>query len=177
MTAPTLEQRAAAIRLLGLDVDGTLTDGRLWFGAEGEVFKGFHVQDGLGLKLLAQAGIEVMWITARQSRIVAARAADLGIAEVVQASRSKRVDLLDIAARRGLTPEQLAFMGDDLHDLPAFGTVGLAVAPANAHPWILEHVHWQTTRAGGEGAVRELCDLLLTAQGHRTAIIDGFLAK
>jgi 3-deoxy-D-manno-octulosonate 8-phosphate phosphatase (KDO 8-P phosphatase) len=169
-----VHERAARVRLLALDVDGTLTDGRLWFGADGEQLKAFHVQDGLGMKLLQQAGVEVAWITARCSEIVKRRAADLGVSRVVQGCEAKASALQRIGDELGLAPNQLAFMGDDLPDRPALRMAGLAVVPANAHPWVAAVAHWKTATRGGEGALRELCDLLLVAQGRRDALLRGF---
>jgi 3-deoxy-D-manno-octulosonate 8-phosphate phosphatase (KDO 8-P phosphatase) len=162
-----LLERAARIKLLGLDVDGTLTDGRIWIGPEGETQKAFHVHDGQGLKLLTDAGIAVAWITARRSAIVERRAAELGISSKAEALRRHCSEL-------GIAPEQAAFMGDDLPDRPALRIAGLAVAPANAHPWVAAVAHLQTQSRGGEGAVRELCDLLLIAQGQRDVLLRKY---
>lgn len=182
MTTPTLLddptallERAARIRLACFDVDGTLTDGRLWMDAEGREQKAFHIQDGLGLRLLEREGIRVVLVTARDSAVAKARGRDLKLSEVHVAVGDKRALLLEVAERHGIAPASVAMMGDDLVDLPAMCVAGLAVAPADAHPWILGHVHWQTRRRGGEGAARELCDLLLTAQGRRDAVMTGFL--
>jgi len=160
--------------MLALDVDGTLTDGRLWFGADGEQMKAFHVQDGLGMKLVRGAGIEVAWITARSSAIVDRRAADLGIERVVQGCRDKAEALQQACSDLGIQPAQVAYMGDDLPDRPALRLAGLAVVPANAHAWVAAVAHWKTAARGGEGAVRELCDLLLVAQGRRDTVLRGF---
>lgn len=168
-------ERARKVRLVGLDIDGTLTDGRLWIGASGEQFKAFHVQDGLGLRLLRDQGLHVVWITARRSAIVAARAAELGITEVIQGCRAKRDALVERCGAHGLTLDQAAFMGDDLPDLPALLACGLATAPANAHAEVARRVHWQAQSAGGEGAVRELCDGILHAQGRFEAALRAFL--
>lgn len=155
--------RAALIRLACFDVDGTLTDGRLYFDSEGREMKAFHVHDGQGLALLRRAGIAVAMVTARRSDIVERRANELDI-EAHQGVGDKRTCVEQIAARLGLQAEQVAFMGDDLPDLQAMSIAGLAVAPANAHAQVLEHVHWQTRASGGDGAARELCDLLLHAR-------------
>nr|WP_282452781.1 HAD hydrolase family protein [Lysobacter sp. CAU 1642] len=160
--------------MLALDIDGTLTDGRLWFGAEGEQLKAFHVQDGLGMKLLQGAGIEVAWITARSGPIVERRAADLGICRVVQGCKDKGAALQQACTELEISPAQAAFMGDDLPDRPALRLAGFAVVPANAHAWVAAIAHWRTAARGGEGAVRELCDLLLVAQGRRDAVLRGF---
>ncbi|TBR37134.1 MULTISPECIES: KdsC family phosphatase [Dyella] len=159
-------ERAAKIRLAVFDVDGTLTDGRLWYAEDGHETKVFHVHDGLGLKLLQSAGIQVAIITARISHPVALRAEELDIAHVYQGQSDKRASLQQLLDALNLAPEQAAFIGDDLPDLPAMGLSGLAIAVANAHPWVAERAHWQTQRSGGQGAAREVSDLLLLAQGH-----------
>ncbi len=161
--------RAARIRLAVFDVDGTLTDGRLWYGEDGHEIKVFHVHDGLGLKRLQANGIHVALITARISHPVAVRAEELDIAHVYQGQNDKRACLLELLDALKLAPEQAAFVGDDLPDLPPMRIAGLAVAVANAHPWVAEQAHWQTSARGGEGAAREACDLILHAHGHDDA--------
>ena len=165
--------RAAKIRLIGFDVDGTLTDGRLHYGTGEQDGKTFHVQDGMGLTLLRHAGIHTALVTARHSPVVAARGTELKIAHLHIGERRKLACMQRIADGMGIGMEQVAFMGDDLPDLAALRGVGLAIAPANAHHWVLPDVHWVTPRPGGEGAARDACDLLLFAQGH----VDGILAR
>lgn len=171
-----INQRAAAIRLAAFDVDGTLNDGTLVYPGEGHELKHFHVHDGLGLRLLADSGIATAIITARQSEAVRVRAAELGVKHLVQAAGDKRRSLAELAGALGLAPEQCCFMGDDLPDLGAMALCGLAVAPANAHPWVRARAHWVTPARGGEGAARQLCDLLLEAQGKADAVLARFLA-
>ena len=161
--------RAAKIRLAVFDVDGTLTDGRLWYGEDGHETKVFHVHDGLGLKRLQANDVQVALITARISHPVALRAEELDIAHVYQGQGDKRGCLLELIDALHLTPEQVAFVGDDLPDLPPMRIAGLAVAVANAHPWVAEQAHWQTRHGGGMGAAREVCDLILHAQGKSDA--------
>ena len=161
--------RAAKIRLTVFDVDGTLTDGRLWYGEDGHETKVFHVHDGLGLKQLQVNDVQVALITARISHPVALRAQDLDIAHIYQGQSDKRACLLELLDALHLTPEQAAFVGDDLPDLPPMRIAGLAVAVANAHPWVAEQAHWQTSKSGGLGAAREVCDLILHAQGKSDA--------
>lgn len=163
--------RAAKIRLACFDVDGTLTDGRLHLDDNGGEAKSFHVQDGQGLALLRRCGIAVAFVTARAGNVAERRGAELG-AEVHVGVKDKRACVDGIRARLGVSADEVAFMGDDLADLAALAAAGLAVAPANAHPWIAERVHWRTQARGGEGAARELCDLLLTAQGKVDALLD-----
>jgi 3-deoxy-D-manno-octulosonate 8-phosphate phosphatase (KDO 8-P phosphatase) len=161
--------RAAKIRLAVFDVDGTLTDGRLCYGEDGREIKVFHVHDGLGLKRLQANGIQVALITARISHPVALRAEELDIAHVYQGQGDKRACLQELLDALQLAPEQAAFTGDDLPDLPPMRLAGLAVAVANAHPWVAAAAHWQTTKGGGMGAAREVCDLILHAQGKSAA--------
>ena len=144
------------------------------YDAEGRESKAFHVLDGQGLRLLEDNGIAVALITARRSAAVQSRARDLGLSHVHTGVKDKAATLRMLCASLGLSASETAHMGDDLPDLPALAIAGLAVAPANAHPWIAERVHWQTRARGGEGAVRELCDLVLEARGHREAILAAF---
>ena len=165
--APSTEllARAARIRLACFDVDGTLTDGRLYIAADGTETKAFHVHDGLGISLLRRAGITVAFVTARTSPAAEVRARDLGV-EAHTGIRDKCAFVDGLRTRLGLEPAEVSFMGDDLTDLGALSAAGLAAAPADAHPAILGHVHWQATLRGGEGAAREFCDLLLAARGE-----------
>ena len=167
-----LVARAARIRLVGFDVDGTLTDGRLWFDADGRESKAFHVADGQGLVLLRKSGITVAFVTARDSAVAAHRARELGVEGHVGVA-DKLACVEAMRDRLGLSMDEVAFMGDDLPDLPVLRRVGLAVAPANVHPWLRDAVHWTTPSHGGEGAARELADLLLHAQGKVDALLDG----
>lgn len=161
--------RAAKIRLVVFDVDGTLTDGRLWYAEDGHETKVFHVHDGLGLKLLMASGVQVAIVSARISHPVALRAEELDIAHVYQGQGDKRACLEQLLEALQLAPEEAAFVGDDLPDLPPMRIVGLAVAVANAHPWVAEHAHWHTRLSGGQGAAREVCDVILHAQGKAAA--------
>lgn len=172
-----LMARAARVRLLGLDVDGTLSNGRLWYTSDGREFKAFNVLDGLGMKLLRDNAIEVALITARESPIVQARARDLGLRHVFQGARDKLECLTHLCHALSIQPEQVAFMGDDLPDLPVLSRVGLATAPADAHAWVRARVHWCSRAGGGDGAVRELCDLILVAQGKAEATLRRFLPE
>ncbi|MCW8808233.1 MAG: HAD-IIIA family hydrolase [Rhodanobacter sp.] len=161
--------RAAKIRLVVFDVDGTLTDGRLWYGEDGRETKVFHVHDGLGMKQLQAHGIQVAIITARISHPVALRAEELDITHLYQGQSDKRACLRELLDALKLAPEQAAFVGDDLPDLAPMRLAGFAVAVANAHPSVSTQAHWQTSRGGGRGAAREVCDLILHAQGKTDA--------
>ncbi|MEO5629797.1 MAG: HAD hydrolase family protein [Thermomonas sp.] len=175
MTAPAYPtdvlQRAAGIRLIGFDVDGTLTDGRLFYGTDGAEAKAFHVQDGLGLVLLRHAGITTALVTARISPVVEQRGRELQVPHIHTGERGKLARMKKIAAGMGIAMEAVAFVGDDLPDLATLRGVGLAIAPANAHSWVLAEAHWTTPRDGGAGAARDACDLLLHAQGKVDAIL------
>ena len=166
--------RAARIRLACFDVDGTLTNGDLTYGHDGRESKTFNVQDGLGLRLLEDHGIAVALITARESTAVVARAHDLRLSHVHTAVKDKAACLRGICESLGIGTDEAAHMGDDLHDLPALAIAGLAVAPANAHAWVASRVHWRTPSAGGSGAGRELCDLILQARGLTAAVLGRF---
>ena len=170
--ADDIRQRATRIKLACFDVDGTLTDGRLFFDEQGRESKAFHVLDGQGLVLLRRFGIEVALITARNSLVAQARGRDLGVQSFIHV-KDKLAQVQQLCAQMQITLEQVAFMGDDLPDLTVLREVGLAVAPANAHHWITGSVHWQTQARGGEGAGRELCDLLLDTQGHTEHLLGG----
>ena len=174
VSADEVRERAARVRLAAFDVDGTLTDGRLWFDGDGRESKAYHIHDGLGLKLLQDQGIAVAFITARESPSARARARDLGITHVYTGVKDKRATLASLSAELGLGMDECAYMGDDLADLCLFDQVGLAVAPSNVHDWLLGHVHWITPARGGGGAARALCDLILEARGEREALMRRY---
>lgn len=172
---PELLAAARNIRMACFDVDGTLTDGRLYYDHDGNESKAYFVHDGLGLKLLQQHGIHPVLITARNSLSAMRRGNDLGIDTQI-AVGDKLASVRKLCELRGIGMEQVAFMGDDLPDLAPISAAGLAVAPANAHPWIAERVHWITRAEGGRGATRELCDVLLAAQGRIDAVLARYSA-
>jgi 3-deoxy-D-manno-octulosonate 8-phosphate phosphatase (KDO 8-P phosphatase) len=159
-----LLHRARLVRLLVLDVDGVLTDGRLFISAQGEEFKAFHVRDGAGLVAIRKAGIVVAIISGRSSGAVDRRAAELGIAIVRQGVADKGSELASLVEELGLRSNEVACIGDDTPDLPMLAMAGLAIALADAHPQVREVAHWVTSLPGGLGAVREACDLLLRAR-------------
>ncbi len=169
-------QKAAQLRMMIFDVDGVLTDGRLHFSVEGELMKSFHVHDGLGIQLLQKMGIATAIISARQTPIVIRRAADLGITHVYQGNHDKRITFRQLLNDTGIRAEQCGFMGDDIVDLPLFGKVGFAVSVPNAHPDASSRAHYITEKAGGMGAVREICDFILRAQGKYEAALAPYLA-
>ena len=161
--------RASALRLLALDVDGVLTDGRLYYGNDGEELKAFNIKDGVGLKLLQQAGVAVAIITGRRSQIVERRATELGIAHVVQGREDKRAALEELCASLDLALSQCAYMGDDLPDLGALRAAAIGLAPADAVEAVAEAADWQSRYPGGGGCVREACEQLLHAMDRREA--------
>ncbi len=164
-------ERAARVQLMIFDVDGVLTDGRLYFNAAGESLKAFHALDGQGIKLLKQAGIPSAIITSRSSEIVTTRARELGIEFVYQGVKAKSQAFTELLSRTGLTAEQSGYMGDDWPDLPVMQQVNFAAAPANAHVAVSAQAHWVTQASGGAGAVREICDLILRAQHRYDALL------
>ncbi len=168
---PEVWERAKKIRLLLLDVDGVLTDGRLYFGPGGETQKVFHVRDGHGIKMAQRCGIEAAFISGRRSDAAYHRARELGISRFHEGVRDKVAILEEMRAALGLPLEAVAAVADDLVDLPLLSRVGLAVAVADAAPEVKAAAHWVTTLPGGKGAVREVCDLLLKAQGKWEEII------
>ncbi|MDQ2078270.1 HAD family hydrolase [Marinimicrobium sp. ABcell2] len=171
-----LQARAQQVHLLLLDVDGVLTDGRLYYNNSGEEFKAFSTLDGHGIKLLQSAGVKVGIITGRQSQLVARRARELGVELLVQGREDKWQALEEILHTNPVALDNIAFMGDDWPDLTIMTRVGLALTVANAHPSVAERAHWQSTFKGGEGAVREACDMLLKAQGHFDHLLTSYLA-
>ena len=157
-------EQAARIELLVLDVDGVLTDGGLYFGSRGEELKRFHVRDGAGIKAVLAAGIRVAVITGRSSPATSARMAELGVELLYQGVEDKALRLGTLMSELQLRPEQVACVADDRAEIAMLSQVGLAVAVADAHPEIVAAAHWQTDRPGGNGAVRDVCDLLLGAK-------------
>ncbi len=161
-----VRERAAKLRLMIFDVDGVLTDGTLYYGEHGEALKRFHALDGFGLRMLHESGIQVAFMTGRESPVVSRRAADLGIAEVQQGVRDKSSALTAPAHRHGLDLELVGFMGDDVIDLAAMQRVGFAASVPQAPAYVAQAAHWVSTLHAGEGAVRECCDVILAAQGR-----------
>lgn len=166
---------AADIKLLALDVDGVLTDGRLYFAEDGNELKAFDIQDGHGLKMLMQAGVQCALITGRNTQLVARRAQNLGIPHLLQGREDKLVALRELIGRLGIALEHVAYMGDDWPDLPALRAVGLGIAPANAHQELRTHADYVTALPGGRAAVREVCDLILKAQNRYDAALAPYL--
>ncbi|WP_368927438.1 3-deoxy-manno-octulosonate-8-phosphatase KdsC [Proteus columbae] len=159
-------KKAEKIQLLICDVDGVMSDGLIYMGNNGEELKAFNVRDGYGIRCLLTSGIEVAIITGRQSKLLEGRAKSLGITYLYQGQHNKLLAYQQLLDTLNLKPEQTAYIGDDLIDLPVMEKVGLSVAVADAHPLLTPHANYVTRIAGGRGAVRELCDLILLAQGR-----------
>ncbi|HET9065830.1 MAG TPA: HAD hydrolase family protein [Gemmatimonadales bacterium] len=158
--------RCARIKVLGLDVDGVLTDNAVYIGGEGIESKRFDIQDGLGHALMREAGIEIVWVSGRHSDATLARGRELKVRTVLQIAPDGKVPAIDaLLAKRGLDWSEFAFVGDDLADLPVLARAGLAIAVANATDLVKARAHHVTTRHGGHGAVREVIDALLHATG------------
>jgi 3-deoxy-D-manno-octulosonate 8-phosphate phosphatase (KDO 8-P phosphatase) len=157
------------IELLILDVDGVLTDGRLYFSGRGEAFKVFHARDGHGIKLLMGSGVQVAAISGRRSAAVSARMRELKVRNVVQGCNDKVAALLELTRRLNIAPRACACIVDDTPDLPLMSAVGYAAAVADAHPVVRSAAHWISRLPGGRGAVRELCDVILRARAPGTA--------
>ena len=168
-------QKAKNIKLLICDVDGVLTDGGLYFDQRGDEFKRFNVQDGYGLKLAMSFGIEVGVISARKSPVVEYRLKDLGIKHYYQGQHDKKVGLLDLLKKLDVNLMQTAYIGDDIIDLPIMTQVGLSIAVSNSVDSIKIYADYITKMEGGNGAVREVCDLLLSVQGFDQQLLQRYL--
>jgi 3-deoxy-D-manno-octulosonate 8-phosphate phosphatase (KDO 8-P phosphatase) len=168
-------EKARKLKLLILDVDGVLTDGKLFFDNEGNEYKAFHARDGHGIKLLRQTGVEVAVISGRKSNSVALRMKNLGIEYVYQGHENKIAAFNEIIDKLRITPDQAAHVGDDLLDLPIMTRVGLAIAVNDANFAVKQRADWYTRLPGGHGAVREVCDLIMQAQGRFDEVVNAYL--
>ena len=168
--------KAAGIVLMGFDVDGVLTDGTLYFSSRGDEIKAFSSLDGHGLKMLQRAGVEVALISGRSSRALELRAENLGVAELHMGVEDKRTLLTGLAAQRAIDLSRTGYMGDDVVDLPVLRACGFSATVADGHGEVLARVDYVATRSGGRGAVREVCDLILRAQGKWDAAMKEYLA-
>jgi 3-deoxy-D-manno-octulosonate 8-phosphate phosphatase (KDO 8-P phosphatase) len=180
--SPSLRERLAAVRLLAMDVDGVLTDGSIVWSARPQggpllETKSFSVKDGLGITLARVAGLQIAWITGRTSGVVERRAVELGVTELHQWARNKRLVLEEIKGRHAFPATAVAFIGDDLNDVPAFKASGLRIAVADAAPEVRELADWVTTTAGGRGAVREVVEAILRAQDRWEEILGRYYEK
>lgn len=166
---------AKHIKLLIFDVDGVLTDGRLFFGDDGQEYKAFYSRDGLGMKLLQRSGVEIGVITARTSQVVVHRMQNLDIKHVYQGRLDKITAFDEMISKLNIAPEHTAYVGDDVVDLPVMKRVGLAIAVQDAHPFVKKHAHWITNHNGGHGAARDACELIMEAQGTLEKQLKSFL--
>lgn len=169
--------RAGRIRLVIFDVDGVLTDGSLFLGDGGEEYKAFNSRDGHGMKMLRECGVEIAIITGRSSDVVRHRMDSLGIKYVYQGQLDKLSAYQDLREKLDLEDDAVAYVGDDVVDLPVMNRVGLAVAVQDAHPLVRQHSHWQTPRGGGRGAARDVCELIMEARGVLNDMMQIYLRK
>ena len=168
-------EKAKKLKLLILDVDGVLTDGKLFFDNQGNEYKSFHARDGHGIKLLRQTGVEVAVISGRKSNSVTLRMKNLGIEHVYQGHENKQAAFNEVIEKIGITSQQAAHVGDDLLDLPIMIRVGLSIAVADANFAVKQRADWCTTLPGGHGAVREVCDFIMQAQGRFDEVVNAYL--
>ncbi len=177
---PSIVESLRNLRLLALDVDGVLTDGRLRYGPEGESVKVFHSKDGLGIKLLQDEGVEVAVISARKAPALERRLADLSVDHAYLGRGDKQRALGELLVSTGVDARRVAFMGDDVLDLPALRRVGVAIAPGDAHALVRSELSaggWITRANGGHGAVREVCDGILAARGCLESVVEAHIQK
>lgn len=170
-------EKAARIRLVIFDVDGVLTDGSLFLGDDGQEYKAFHSRDGHGMTMLQTTGVKIGIITGRTSEVVRIRMQGLGIEHVYQGRRDKLPAFQELTQLLKLATEQVAYVGDDVVDLPIMLRAGLAVAVQDAHPLVKKHAHWQTPSAGGRGAARDVCELIMEAQGTLAASLERYVVS
>jgi 3-deoxy-D-manno-octulosonate 8-phosphate phosphatase (KDO 8-P phosphatase) len=168
-------ERARRIRLVIFDVDGVLTDGSLFIGDDGQEYKAFNSRDGHGMKMLRSTGVEIAIITGRSSEVVRHRVSDLGIRHVYQGQHDKLVAFDELLKTLNLATEEIAYVGDDVVDLPVMRRVGLAIAVQDAHFLVKQHAHWQTPHCGGRGAGRDVCELIMEARGTLDAELNKYL--
>lgn len=167
--------RAKRIKLVIFDVDGVLTDGSLFYGDDGQEYKAFHSRDGHGMKMLQKSGVDIGIITGRTSEVVKYRAQNLNIAHVYQGQLEKLPAFKTLLDKLKLSPEDVAYVGDDVVDLPIMLRVGLAITVPDAHELAKKHAHWVTENPGGRGAAREICEMIMQAQETWEALIQEYL--
>ncbi|MBV2122052.1 MAG: 3-deoxy-manno-octulosonate-8-phosphatase KdsC [Candidatus Thiodiazotropha sp. (ex Ctena orbiculata)] len=170
-----IHEKAKAVKLVIFDVDGVLTDGGLFLGDDGQEYKAFHSRDGHGMKMLQYTGVVIGIITGRTSEVVRLRMESLGIEYVYQGKLEKLPAYEELKQKLGLSDEQVAYVGDDVVDLPIMRRVGLAIAVQDAHPFVLQHAHWQTPHGGGRGAARDVCEMIMQAQDTLQSSLEHYL--
>lgn len=169
-------EKASRIKLVIFDVDGVLTDGSLFLSDDGQEYKAFNSKDGFGMRLLQESGIDIGIITGRESTLVRLRMEELGITQIMQGRREKGPALDEMMEKTGLTLDEIAYVGDDVVDLPIMSRVGLSIAVQDARTEVKKHAHWITQSVGGRGAGRDVCELILEAHGKWDDIIKRYLA-
>ncbi len=175
MAAPDALERARRVRLMAFDVDGVLTDGRLWYGPQGEALKAFSAHDGHGMKMLAASGVVLALLSSRDSSAVARRASELGVTHVLQGMEDKNGAFNALLATLALRAEVAGYMGDEFLDLPVLRRCGFACAPGEAPELVRRHAHYVAGTAAGAGAVREVCEFVMRAQGTLEGALEGYL--
>ena len=170
-----IHKKAKEIRMVIFDVDGVLTDGSLFIGDDGQEYKAFCSRDGHGMKMLQKTGVELAIITGRTSKVVEHRIADLGIKHVYQGQLDKLKAYNELTSKLGLNDDQIAYVGDDVVDLPIMCRVGLSIAVQDAHSMVTKHSHWQTPSNGGRGAARDACEMIMKAQGTLEGELNSYL--
>ncbi len=170
-------EKAAKIKLVIFDIDGVLTTGALFIGDDGQEYKAFNSKDGHGLRMLQDGGVDVAILTGRTSNVVSHRARDLGITRIYQGKRQKLPAYEELVAETGLSHEEIAYVGDDVVDLPVMTRVGLAICVQDGHPFVKKHAHWITEHNGGCGAGRDVCELILEAQGKLESMLEAYIAS
>ncbi len=168
-------EKARKIRLVIFDIDGVLTTGALFIGDDGQEYKAFNSKDGHGLRMLQDGGVEVAIITGRSSNVVAHRAKDLGITRIYQGKREKLPAYEELLKETGLSHEEVAYVGDDVVDLPVMSKVGLAICVQDGHAFVKQHSHWITPANGGCGAGRDVCEMILEAQGKLQNMLQSYI--
>ena len=170
-----ITEKAKKIKLVIFDIDGVLTTGALFIGDDGQEYKAFNSKDGHGLRMLQDSGVEVAIITGRTSNVVAHRAKDLGITRIYQGKREKLPAYEELIKETGLSHEQIAYVGDDVVDLPVMSKVGLAICVQDGHSFVKQHSHWITESNGGCGAGRDVCEMILDAQGNLNDMLQSYI--
>lgn len=171
-----IQKKASQIKLVIFDVDGVLTDGSLFLGDDGQEYKAFHSKDGHGMVMLQQSGVMIGIITGRTSEVVRKRMESLGIKHVFQGQKDKLPAYEELKQELSLSDEQVAYVGDDVVDLPVMTKVGLSIAVQDAHALTKEHAHWITPSNGGRGAAREVCEMLMHSQGQLDSALEYYLS-
>ncbi|WP_455366197.1 3-deoxy-manno-octulosonate-8-phosphatase KdsC [Kaarinaea lacus] len=168
--------RAKNVKLVIFDVDGVLTDGSLFYGDDGQEYKAFHSRDGHGMKMLQETGVQIGIITGRTSEVVLHRMKNLQVQHIYQGRLEKLPAFEELISKLGITPEHVAYVGDDVVDLPIMTRVGLAITVPGAHDLAKQYAHWITSQPAGAGAAREICEMIMKAQGTYDALIAKYLA-